>query len=84
MPVFTIDAPNGDTYEIEAPAGATKDQAFEFFKREHSAGRVQPKPKKQSALLDNPVTGAGETALTMLTGALSQPLSGLAGLAAGS
>ena len=84
MPVFTIDAPNGDTYEIEAPAGATKDQAFEFFKREHSAGRVQPKPKKQISLLENPITGVGETALTMLTGALSQPLSGLAGLATGS
>lgn len=48
MPVFTIQGPQGEEYEIEAPEGATKEQAFEFFKREHSAGRVQAKqPKKK-------------------------------------
>ena len=83
MPVFKIDAPNGDVYEVEAPEGATKEQAFEFFKREHSAGRLAPKEKKQSSLLDNPVTGAVETGLSMITGGLAQPIAGLAGIASG-
>jgi len=80
MPVFTIQGPNGEEYDIEAPEGASKEAAFEFFKREHSAGRVKP---KQSKLLDNPITGIGETALGMLSGGLAQPLAGLAGIASG-
>ena len=80
MPVYTIQGPQGEEYDIEAPEGASKEAAFEFFKREHSAGRVKP---KQSKLLDNPITGIGETALGMLSGGLAQPLAGLAGIASG-
>ncbi len=63
MPVFTIQGPQGEEYEIEAPEGATKEQAFEFFKREHSAGRVKPKqaPKKTASTLDELVAGAKGT-----------------------
>lgn len=33
MPTFEITSPDGKTYEIEAPAGATREQAFKFFKQ---------------------------------------------------
>ena len=42
---------------------------------------VSVKPK--TSLLENPVTGAAETALSFITGGLAQPIAGLAGLAAG-
>lgn len=62
MPTYTIESPSGDEYEIEAPEGATKDQAFEFFKREHAAGRVQPKQKLQkTSLADDFISGAKAT-----------------------
>lgn len=42
---------------------------------------VSVKPK--TSLLENPVTGVAETALSFITGGLAQPIAGLAGLAAG-
>ncbi len=43
MPSFVVKGPQGEEYEVNAPEGATQEQAFEFFKREHSAGRLQAK-----------------------------------------
>jgi len=50
MPTYTIASPTGEEYEIEAPQGASQQQAFEFFKREHSAGRVKPKNKAKAGM----------------------------------
>lgn len=33
MPTFEITSPDGKTYQIEAPAGATREQAFKYFKQ---------------------------------------------------
>jgi len=87
MPSFTIVGPQGEEYEIEAPDGATKEQAFEFFKREHSAGRAKPKKSdaekstEQMAGIGSKLLGAGETALSIGTGGLAQLAGGLAGAA---
>jgi len=52
MPVYSIKSPSGEEYEVNAPEGATQEQAFEFFKREYSAGKLSPtqKEEKPSAL----------------------------------
>lgn len=88
MPVFSIKSPEGVEYEINAPEGATQEQAFNFFKQEHSAGRLKPvetkkAPDREYSLKNNPVTGALETALGMATGGVAQPLAGLYGIAKG-
>lgn len=47
MPTFEITSPDGKTYEIEAPAGATREQAFQFFKQskpELFTSKTQPPP----------------------------------------
>lgn len=79
MPVYTVQGPQGEEYDIEAPDGATKEQAFEFFKREHSAGRVKPRAKDG---FDNPLVGAGQAAASILSSGIMQPLGGIAGLVA--
>lgn len=89
MPTYTIASPTGEEYEIEAPQGASQQQAFEFFKREHSAGRVKPKQAKQLSTQEfkdrapewaKAPVGVLETGVSMLAGMPSQIAGGLLGL----
>lgn len=38
MPIFEFQAPDGKTYEIEAPEGATQEQAFEVLQQQLAGG----------------------------------------------
>ncbi len=76
MPSYTVVGPKGEEYEVNAPEGATKEQAFEFFKREYSAGRVKPKVglgEKISTGSKQGFAGAGNTADIIGTLALNAP-----------
>lgn len=43
MPTYSMKAPNGRTYDIEGPAGATEDQVrAEILRRDPSAGKPSP------------------------------------------
>lgn len=73
MPSFVVKGPQGEEYEVNAPEGATQEQAFEFFKREHSAGRLQAKKPlapigdRIAAGFKSGLAGAGNVADTAAT-----------------
>jgi len=46
-------------------------------------GYAKEAPKKSFHALDNPIAGVGETALSMLTGAVAMPVAGISGLLSG-
>jgi hypothetical protein len=53
---FEITSPEGKQYEVDAPEGATREQAFEFFKKTY---RIEPKPAgDQRSTLERIGTGA--------------------------
>ena len=56
MPTFTFTAPNGKTYDIEAPEGTTPEQAFKVLQ-----GQIDPQatPGKEPALQDPVASMAG-------------------------
>src|SRR6516164_6620254 len=37
MPTYEIESPDGTKYHVDAPEGASQEQAFEFFKRNYKA-----------------------------------------------
>ena len=73
MPVFEIESPTGEIFEVEAPEGATSEQAFQFFKQSQQPP-AQPKPKFSGS-------GIIEPALTIATGVVAEPIAGFAGIA---
>lgn len=49
MPTYSLKAPNGKTYEIEGPAGATQAQVqAEILRRDPSAGQIPKAPARQA------------------------------------
>ena len=71
MPTYTITAPNGKTYDIEGPAGATRAQVIaEIMRRDPSAGE----PAQPAAPAGNPnanKTSIGDLGTSLKQGALS-------------
>jgi hypothetical protein len=45
MPIFTVTAPNGKTYDVTAPEGATGEQAIAYVQR--MLRQVAPKPEQE-------------------------------------
>lgn len=48
MGAFNVKSPDGQEYEVNAPEGATEQQAIEFVQREMAAGRLAPKIPPQA------------------------------------
>jgi len=65
MPTFEFNSPDGKTYQIDGPEGATADQAFQILQQQiGSSGGVSPKQKQ--APVEEPkttVAGLGKQAL---------------------
>lgn len=53
MPVYGFQSPEGQVYEVEAPEGATQEQAFEFFKQNY--GSYQSPQPHAPAMQEQPV-----------------------------
>lgn len=51
MPKFRVTSPDGKTYEVNAPEGATQEQAIEYIKSQQSS---QPTPQQEAAPIDQP------------------------------
>lgn len=90
MPIFTVGLPDGREVDIEAPEGASEEQAIAYVKQQWDAGAfkvVQPSaPQQQNETprtkdLTSGLIGLGETGLTVGSGLLGNLAGGLAGLA---
>lgn len=81
MPIFTVTAPDGRTYDVNAPEGATQEQAFEYVRQNHYGG-VDPEPKKTSRSAMDVVRDVGVTALKGAV-ALPEAIVGLADIPTG-
>jgi len=53
MPVYEITAPNGKTYEIEGPAGASQQQVIRAVLTQHPDAGEPPKPKEQAGFVSS-------------------------------
>ncbi len=61
MPTYTLTAPNGKTYDIEGPPGATEAQVrAEVLRRDPSAGQAPQSPAAAPAKTSQPVKGKPE------------------------
>lgn len=47
MPKFNVVSPDGLTYQVNAPEGATQEQAIKYVQDEVAAGRLSPTPKQE-------------------------------------
>ena len=83
MAIVTIQSPNGGTFEIDAPEGATDDQILRFAKSQglfEQAPKQQPTQVNESSFTDEAI-GAAENVASLVSGAVSEPLAGMAGIA---
>lgn len=78
MPRYEITSPDGKKFEITAPDGATQEQVLAYAQEQF---KQQPKERAIGDVLPN--MGVGEGALSLATGAIAAPLSGLAGIVTG-
>lgn len=89
MPTYVITAPNGQEYEIDAPEGATEDQALAYFqqnwkpepsgKKKGLEGIVAPSEETASAMTRS-ARGALEAGAQMLSGIPAAAVGGVRGL----
>jgi len=85
MPVLTIQSPDGRSFKIEAPEGATDEQVLRFAKSQGLFDEPQDTSiisKVGQALSDAPSNQLGlvENALSLASSAALQPVAGIAGL----
>lgn len=96
MPIFEVTAPDGRIVEVTAPEGATEQQAIQYAQdnwNELSSQplkqqKPQPTSEEQVGLsslsgLKNLAGSAIEPIMSMASGAVASPFSGLAGIAGG-
>jgi len=62
MPLYSIQAPNGQTYQVEGPEGATQDQVINEVLRQHPDAEKVPSSGMMSALGAGFRQGAGSAA----------------------
>lgn len=90
MPIAKVKMPDGRIGRFEVPEGTTPDQVIQFAQQQNIGAPAQPEIK--TALLQTqgeipqeptgfPGAGILEPAATFVTGALAEPLAGIAGLA---
>jgi hypothetical protein len=97
MPIFNVTSPDGRTIEVNAPEGATEDQAIKYAqdnweslsKTEIKKTEAPAAPAENPSLWDKYINlqkeGVGsvvEPALNMASGIIAKPVSDIAGLAA--
>lgn len=101
MPTFNFTSPEGKSYQINGPEGATKEQAFQILQTQLGQSTVprsaadqipgvkspsRPVPpaahQQEPGLLDK-LEGAGETALSLGTGAIAGPIGAAGGILKG-
>jgi hypothetical protein len=82
MPTFTFTSPEGKSYDITGPEGATKAQAFEILQKKlSSTSKTDDKPKPEESTLHkigDVVAGIGEAPLAVATGIAGSALGGIA------
>lgn len=86
MPTYVITAPDGKEYEIDAPEGATEDQALAYFQQNWKPNAESDFIKKELTSPLRKAAGVGEAGLqivTSLPAATAGGLRGLFGLATG-
>ena len=77
MPTYEIQAPNGKTYRIDGPSGATQDQVRQKVLEQHpDAGSAKVATSAQPPAASKP-----STAMDILKGGASGLISGIAGIA---
>ncbi len=86
MPIVTIQSPTGQSFEIEAPEGATDDQILNFAKSQGLFDEQQAKPvevqPEQETSFGEQVLGGLEAATALGSSIVAEPLAGLTGLGA--
>lgn len=91
MPTYSIQAPDGNTYKIDGPAGASQQDVQAEVMRQHpTAGQAAaPPPAAPPSASDQLIAGAKnlygsivEPAAHFVTGMVAKPISDVAGLAA--
>lgn len=96
MPTFTFTSPEGKSYDITGPDGATKEQAFGILQQKlkggvaapASASAAPPAPAAKPGMTGDVLSsmgippGIGEPVAAMASGAIAKPLSDIAGLGA--
>lgn len=74
MPKFQVKSPDGVTYEVNAPDGATEEQAIAYVQQQHAQGSAQPQQQQQPAQADTAQQG-GKTAQQFRDAGQSVPAS---------
>lgn len=92
MPIIELELPDGRIAELEVDEGVSEQEILKFAEEQYKAGAFgvspdvmtksqnQPRSAEGRDLLDV-LGGYGETALTMGTGAIAEPVAGLAAMA---
>lgn len=76
MPTFSFTSPDGKTYEVAGPEGATKEQAFQVLQQ-----RIGPQ-KAEKIHAAYPMEPALETAMAMGSSVVAKPIADIAGTGA--
>tara|TARA_R110000764_G_scaffold28039_2_gene66011 strand:+ start:1690 stop:3330 length:1641 start_codon:yes stop_codon:yes gene_type:complete len=76
MPIVTIQSPSGESFQIEAPEGATDEQILEFAQ---SQGLMNEKPATKQSFGDKAL-GTLENVSSMASGIIAEPIAGIAGI----
>lgn len=81
MPTFTVTAPDGKEYDVDAPRGTTQEQALSYFQQNWKQPEA-PKPEEKTALgfLGN-VGESGANLVKGLYGAVTSPVETAKGVA---
>lgn len=77
MPIVTIQSPTGQSFQIEAPEGATDEQILSFAQ---SQGLFD-QPAQPAPTAGQQAVGGLENIAALASGALAEPVAGLAGIA---
>ena len=73
MPTFVITAPSGKEYEIEAPEGATREQAFQMLQQQLGAEGIQAQGTPAAEQVGRGIAGGVVGALTTAADYLPDP-----------
>jgi hypothetical protein len=76
MPIATIQTPDGKAIKIDVPEGATHEQILSFVQSQDLASIEKKDPSSAGDI----AIGALETAATIGTGIIAEPISGIAGI----
>ena len=86
MPIVTIQSPSGESFQIEAPEGATDDQILAFAQSQGLMNNKQAPDDGAGVMsgasgLEKSIIGGIENVASMGASAITEPLAGLAGIA---